>query len=71
MRVTVIKTFCNEDGISILKGRKIDIDEELVPELEAKGIIESVKPVTEKKVTKAKEEVEKDDRPRKSSSKRA
>lgn len=67
MKVTVVKTFVNENGTSILKGRKIEVSEAVASKLEAEGLIETMKPVTNKKVTK--EKVVEDDRPRKSSSK--
>lgn len=49
MKVTVVKTYINENGTSILKGRKIEVDEKAAEILEADGIIESSKPVTDKK----------------------
>lgn len=50
MKVTIKKTFVDENGFSILKGRVIDVDEKYASKLEAEGIIEA----SEKKSSKTK-----------------
>lgn len=39
MKVTINKTFVDENGISVLKGRLLEVTPERAKELEAKGVI--------------------------------
>lgn len=49
MKVKILKTFVNKNGISILKGRIIDVSEETANELKANGIIEASEKVEKPK----------------------
>ena len=50
MKVTINKTFVNENGTSFLKGRVLDVTSEFAEKLATDGVIE----VPEKKATKKK-----------------
>lgn len=52
MKVTLKKTFVNENGMSFLKGRAIEVPEEALSRLADEGYIEMAKSETEKKPTK-------------------
>ena len=49
MKVTINKTFVNENGISYLKGRVLDVTSEVAEKLATDGVIEVAKEKPKKK----------------------